>query len=533
MNGFTSGVFNGLIKPKVKVDDSKDITEIWKLYQIGEDHHNKASLYTKTDKAHKFFEGDQWDGLQSGGEVLPMFNFIQPTCEYKIAMVALKSMRIEYTNVEYSEILSEMANTLWEISVMDKRMWEIVKEACIAGDAWIYFYDKLYHSQLIDNINIYLADEQQRDIQQQRYVLIYERRPVGDVREDARANGIADDEIELILPDDETHNQAGDAANEVKNQEDGKCSCLLYMRKDENGDVCFTRATKHVVYQPEQAVDGMKVYPVASYVWLPRKGSARGRGEVEGMIPNQIECNRLLARRALSAKVSAFPRPVYSTALANPQDIDRVGIALKVNGSVERVGDAFTYIQPASMSQDAHLLQEELINTTQRMASTGDAALGNVNPEKASGAAIVAARDQAAIPLNEQSAMFRQFIEDVARIWFDMLCAYHPNGLPDGKDGVIPVELLRAGQPEIKVDVEQIDPISRLGREQVMRMDMEAQRITFDEFVEALPEDAVTPKGAYKEMLDRRAMQAQMQAQMMPQMQPMQQGIPAEMPMTI
>jgi hypothetical protein len=58
--------------------------------------------------------------------------------------------------------------------------------------------------------------------------------------------------------------------------------------------------------------------------------------------------------------------------------------------------------------------------------------------------------------------------------------------------------------------VEQIDPISRLGREQVMRMDMEAQRITFDEFVEALPEDAVTPKGAYKEMFDRRAMQAQM-----------------------
>jgi hypothetical protein len=183
------------------------------------------------------------------------------------------------------------------------------------------------------------------------------------------------------------------------------------------------------------------------------------------------------------------------------------------------------------MSQDAHLLQEELINTTQRMASTGDAALGNVNPEKASGAAIVAARDQAAIPLNEQSAMFRQFVEDVARIWFDMLCAYHPNGLPDGKDGFIPIELLRAGQPEIKVDVEQIDPISRLGREQVMRMDMEAGRIDFDEFVEALPEDAVTPKGAYKEMLDRREMQAQMQAQMMPQ--GMQQGIPAEMPMTI
>ena len=126
-----------------------------------------------------------------------MFNFIQPTCEYKIAMVALKSMRIEYTNVEYSEILSEMANTLWEISVMDKRMWEMVKEGLYCRRCVDLLYDKLYHSQLIDNINIYLADEQQRDIQQQRYVLIYERRPVGDVREDARANGVSDDEIEF------------------------------------------------------------------------------------------------------------------------------------------------------------------------------------------------------------------------------------------------------------------------------------------------------------------------------------------------
>ena len=183
MNKFTSGVFNGLVKPKrAKVEDSKDITEIWKLYQIGEDHHNKASLYTKTDKAHKFFEGDQWDGLQSGGEVLPLFNFIQPTCEYKIAMVAMKSMRIEYSNIDHAEVLSEMANTLWEIAAMDKRMWEMVKEACIAGDAWIYFYDKLYRSQLIDNINIFLADEQQKDIQRQRYILIYERRPVADVQ---------------------------------------------------------------------------------------------------------------------------------------------------------------------------------------------------------------------------------------------------------------------------------------------------------------------------------------------------------------
>ena len=31
----------------------------------------------------------------------------------------------------------------------------------------------------------------------------------------------------------------------------GKCSCLLMMEKDEHGYVHITRATKHVVYQPD------------------------------------------------------------------------------------------------------------------------------------------------------------------------------------------------------------------------------------------------------------------------------------------
>ncbi len=41
-------------------------TRIWDLYQKGVDHHNKVGMYTKTEKFHNFYLGDQWHGVKSG-----------------------------------------------------------------------------------------------------------------------------------------------------------------------------------------------------------------------------------------------------------------------------------------------------------------------------------------------------------------------------------------------------------------------------------------------------------------------------------
>ena len=45
-----------------------DPTEAWKLYEKGRDHHNTINLYQDTEMAHRFYQGDQWYGLESGGE---------------------------------------------------------------------------------------------------------------------------------------------------------------------------------------------------------------------------------------------------------------------------------------------------------------------------------------------------------------------------------------------------------------------------------------------------------------------------------
>jgi len=523
---------------------AKDAAGIWSQYQEGVNHHEKTGMYDKAEQAHRFFEGDQWYGLESDGENLPMYNFIQPTCEYKIAMVAMKNMAITFndtgsTDQIHSDIykgLEGLISQIWENARMDRRQWDIIKESCISGEGWIFFYDDQFHNQMIDKTNVYLSDEQEEDIQNQQYIIIYERRSVDAVKADAEQYGIDEEEIASIMSDDDTSRLIGEQ-EEVQGG-DGKCSCLLYLYRDEENNIHFMRLTKTVIYQPDTVIPGMTKYPLANLIWLPKKGSARGHGEVEQLIPNQIETNRMLARRIISAKMDAFGKPVYSSnAIDNPEDIDKIGIALEVSGSVQRVQDAFSYIQPMSMSPDAHKLQQELISITRDMASAGDAALGNINPENASGAAIIAARDQAAIPLNEQTARFKQFCEDIAVIWLDILAAYSPEGIeiitPAGIE-IIPPEDLQELSSKVKIEVSPVDPYSKAAQEQSLINFFAGGHITFDELVELLDDDSAIPKRKLMKILAARAEEAQRQAQMQ-QMQaqaagPMQMPIPQQMP---
>ena len=569
-----------------------EATEIWKKYQQGVNHHNQINLYEKVRKAYRFFEGDQWHGLESDGEVMPQYNFIQPVVEHKAASVAMNGMAINYSPMEYGgdyrtaaracDVLNRYAARQWELLKMDKLGWAIIKDACIAGDSYLYFYDRNLHAQIIDGPNVYFADETSRDIQEQDWIIIAERRFVRDVRREAKENGLSQEEIDLIGPDSDTGQLLGDDARQNSQQEDKRCTSLLYMRKNKEGIVTISRSTQNVVYQPEEVMQGkekesgepagkgMQLYPLAGLWWVPKKESARGVGEVTPLIPNQIEVNKMLVRRLMNAKITAFGRMVYNKrTVANPESVAEVGSAIEVMDTpAAKVTDHVAYLHPSPMSADAKNLTDEMISQTRDLAGAGDAALGQINPEQASGSAIIAVRDQAALPLNEQIADYKQFCEDVAAIWFDLWVAYHPNGMevelppteqpgllagmmPQGLDigqgmgqtggmaagtpsaapmgqmgqsaapmgqmpgmmmeaemeptkEIIPAEVLQQMRPSIRIDVSPVNPYSKYAQEQSLAGLFQAGAITFEEYVEALDEQASTPKQKLQEIIDRR-----------------------------
>ena len=499
------------------------------------------------------YNGDQWHGLKSGGEELPILNIIKGIVKYKVSTVAQNTMSAVYTpigertqeGVKACEALNTYFQIMWERAKMDKHSWAIIKDACIGGDAYIYFGEAdVTQAQLINNVNVLLGDEQNSNLQQQPYIMLVERLFVKDVRKEAERNGVPQDEIELIISDELTNNQLGDKTEVDYSMEDGKCTSILYMYKDDEGFVHFAKSTQSVIYKPDEPVIaklpdgtpsevGLKMYPISNFVWEDVKGSARGSGDVEHLIANQIELNKTLARRAIAIKQCAFPKIAYlESAVTNPDQIDVVGAKIGVkDGNAQNIQNLISYLNPSVVSPDARNFTDELITLTKELAGAGDAATGQIDPTQASGIAIIATRDQAALPLNEQVARYRQFVEDIAVLWYDIWKAYNPDGLSiESEDEmgnntieVIPPEVLDKMMVNVRIDVSQNNPFSKYAQEQALMNLFATQAISFEEMVEALDSDSVAPKGKLQDIIDKRGEKEKMKNALVQAMQQMEQ----------
>ena len=156
------------------------------------------------------------------------------------------------------------------------------------------------------------------------------------------------------------------------------------------------------------------------------------------------------------------------------------------------------------MSPDAKNLSDEMIAITKDLSGAGDAALGNIDPTQASGSAIIAVRDQAALPLNEQTAKFRQFAEDIACIWLKLWGIYNPDilALPSGIT-ISGRQLIKLA-PEVRVDISDTTPFSRYAREQAVERLFTAGHITFEEYVSSLDDDSAAPRLKLEQIIKNR-----------------------------
>lgn len=480
-----------------------------------------VGMYSKTERCHRFYEGDQWRGVQSGGEELPVLNFIKPICTYKVSMVSANNTSIIFSGrddnaLEY-KALSKLAAQAWEASKMDSKKWELVKNACITGDHYAYCFDvrqggglgksktpKIQVS-LVNKSDVYFANEQCGDINSQEWIIIASRKSVALIKKEARKNGISNEEINLIMPDEADETTLGTTKTQEMKTSGGKCTTLLIMCKTDAG-LEFCRSTKYAVYQKPQTVKKLDTYPLCAMVWTPQLGSARGVGVVEGIIPNQIEVNRTMARRAVLVKRHGFSNLVYDQdKIVDPQSLGKVGACIAVrNLAANPISSIVQYLSPAPMSPDAAILQNEIINLTRELENASDAATGQIDPTKASGEAIKAARDQSAISLTEQTSRYSQFCEDLAFVWYKLWLAYSPDGILIDNMLISQDKLIQM-QPEIRIDLSSTDPYSRLARELALENVLEKGHINFEEYVNALDDGAGVPKDKLLQILKSRS----------------------------
>lgn len=510
------------------------VTPIWTLFEKGKNFHWLNNIYTDTDLNHRMYNGNQWNGAKLGGIEPVMTNFIKPIVKYKLSVIHDNLYGINFSSENfanrifaseserYCKMLNRYANRVWEKDSMDKKLREITKNSAINDEGVIYVdfdEDKMLPvNEVIEKNNIYYGNENTEDIQRQPYILIEKRLSVSEAVEFALANGISKSQIELIVGDADTTQQAGeDAKQEVDNM-----VTIVYKFYKTDGTVHYSVATRLVTIVEDVDI-GISLYPVAHMTWEQKKGSARGEGEVRNLIPNQLEVNKTQMRRLLSAKSQAYPKTVADVSkISNPQALESVGGIIKTYGNtVEDVHKIVGIIPPAQMSPDVKQTLDDLIQTSRDLAGAGDTATGEIDPESASGRAILAVQQAQRAPVTEQKDNTKYFIEDVSRIWLEYLVAYSVEGVDleeevtdaNGQKAVqlvkVPQATLKELQADVKVDITPKSAYDKAAREQTLENLLtaglfQASRVgELRVYAEALDDDAYSPKQKILDICDK------------------------------
>ena len=504
--------------------DELKTTEIWELYEKGKNYMRQLKVFSDTDLNYRMYGGNQWEGAKIEGIEQAQYNFIETIVNYKVSTINQNLWAMNFSSENFDrafrktaeetcDLLNRKARKVWEKDQMDSKIRVASDDSAINDEGIIYVdYDEEEQSpknELINKNDIQYGNEQSSDIQSQPYIVISQRKSVIEVENMARAEGLSEEDLRYIIGDTDTAEQPGEDA---KIEKDNMVTVVIKMWK-EKGTVWFAKSTKYLdIVKPSDT--GLTLYPVAHFPWKEKKGSARGEGEVRQLIPNQLELNKTLARMLLSIKQCAYSQKVANMEkIANPSALGQVGGIIKTRGNVEDVSRIFTYIQPASMSTDVSKLINDLISITRELKNASEIATGGINPEDASGKAILAVQQASQQPLVKQLTGLKKFIEDLARIWLDMWTVYTPDGMvleeeiKDEETGEtyiqtvdVPASVLQNLKGTVKIDVTPKGAFDKyaqeLSLENLLKAGYFAPQMVgqLKIYANALPDDSTMPK---------------------------------------
>ena len=540
--------------------DNEEIqtTAIWDLYEQGRNYCRRINMYTDTDKNYRFYNGNQWEGLKVSGIEPVQLNFIKPIVKYKTGTINSNLWAVNYSSQNFEneqfrevatrtcELLNKKAAKVWEKDSLDMKVRRVCKDSAINDLGVMYVtYDTEEQTpinEIIAKNDIYFGNENDGDIQRQPYILIKQRRTVAEIIDMATKEGVSTEKLSYIVGDNDNFEESGEAA---KIEKDNMCTLVTkFYKKD--GTIWYAKATRYADIV-EETDSGLKYYPIATMPWEEKEGSARGEGEVRYLIPNQIEVNKTIMRRLITVKQTAFPQKVANISkIQNPSALNEVGSIVKiVDGmTVDDVAKVFANVPPAQMSPDVEKVQAELIQQSRDLAGAGDIATGDINPESASGKAILAVQQAAQQPLVEQLSALKSFLEDIARIWLDMFTTYSVEGLtleeeiPNAETGEkevtlvqVPQTILEELKATVRVDITPKGAFDKYAQEVSLENLLKGgyfsqQRLgELKVYVSLLDDDSVMPKQKLEEAIEIMEAEQLKIAQMQAQAQLMQQRV--------
>lgn len=453
---------------------------IFSQYKTGTDY--KAALGTRgifdqTKMNERFYVGDQWHGANVGNRPLVRHNIIRRIGEYKRAVIAANPLSVNYSAEGVPNTTELTNNTIesrknfakkmpenafegmeraGEVSIVmsalsdyhrvtaervkfDNKKDMVIRNSYISGTGILYTYwdsdirTGLYADEnkqqpikgdiaceVLNVENVVFGEPNNDDVQSQPYILVSQRKSVGALKREARANGMTKEDINNIKPDKNLSYESGDRG-EFEPEDSKRATVITKFFKVHNADGTYSihgiKVTENAVIRREWDLK-ISLYPISAFPWEQRNNCIYGDSEITYLIPNQIAINRILTAGVWAQMMNGMPIMVKDNDMVQGRISNMPGEIVTVNAGGAGIGQAIGYISPPAFAPQYQGMTNDMISTTLSCAGANDAALGNVDPKNTS--ALVVAREAATMPMQLHQNRFYQFCEDTARIWAEM-----------------------------------------------------------------------------------------------------------------
>jgi hypothetical protein len=526
-----------------------DETDIYKLYQSGIDYKSKIGYFVRSDLHWSFYNSDQWRGIQVKGQPQVTLNIVRQDINHKIASIMSQNIAISYgimdkddfalgeTVSDYADMLTSHIKIKWEKLKMLSKIRKALLNGAVTGDmAFFTYWDSSKETNqlekgdidtiVIDGSNVFFADANTPEVEKQAWIIVSGRDSVKNLRDEAKAYGLKEDELDAIRGDQDNEYQAGKYGKIEMDygSDEGKATYFIKMWK-ENGTVKWCKKTRYATIRDEADLR-IKHYPLNFANWETIKNSMHGMDECRGIIPNQIVINQFHSMIAYWMRMNAFGKTIYDSTRISGWSND-LGTAIAANGDVSGI---VQQLSAGNFNQAIVGYVDMLMNTTKSVLGVGDAALGQVDPRNTS--AIAVAVKQSAIPLENVQANLYQLVEDWALTVADFVGAYYVNrDIPveiEGKQAMVKFEKPSDDMMmTVRVDVGPSSYYSEIAGMSTLDNLLGMGKITDKQYFERMKSFNVIPDidGILKDIEEAEQQQAEMQQQMMmQQMQPQLQA---------
>lgn len=410
---------------------------VYKRYDKGVSFNTQINLYDTVKENENFFIGKQWEGVESNGLPTPVFNFLKRVTLFQIATISSNNLSMQATPLnstsryelgdleQVTDVLNKQFAELFERNKIVTKVREFMRNAAVDGDGATYsWFDPDMETgqeakggivtEIIENTRIIFGNPNERNVQDQPYVIIPMRKQVEYVKNLAEKNGVRKDDIDSIKADSEAYDNKMDALT------DDRVSMYVYLYRDfDTGTIHSYKCTKNVELEADKDTE-LKFYPITWMNWDYIQDCYHGQALISQLLPNQKFVNKAFAMAMISLMTTAYPKIVYDKTRIPKWD-SRVGAAIGVNGG--DMNSIAKIIDPAQISPQIGQFIDLAVNYTQNFMGASDAALGDTRPDNTS--AIIALQRASNAPLELVKLNMYESIEDLGRIYLDMMRVYY------------------------------------------------------------------------------------------------------------